>query len=274
MRRSISSPSSSSRRGRSCGRSGSKFAAADRRSRSTDADLIVLSPGVPADLRLNWRPRARAASASSAIWNWRAGILQGDDHRHHRLERQDDHHRADRPYSAAERHPRAGGRQHRHAAGVDGRDARAPDNGTCWSFRASNSKRSTLSRADRRRASMSRRIIWTATTPSRTTPPRRRACSKRRQPGDFAVLNADDPICVELRGARRRRRCVWFSTHARRCTPGACARRAAARTSTASRFMEAADIPLRGVHNVENTMAAARAAQPGRRVARADSPRP
>jgi len=77
-----------------------------------------------------------------------------------------------------------------------------------------------------------------------------------QQAGDFAVLNADDPICVRY-GAITRASTVWFSS----------TRTVSAGVSLVNRelrldgelLMPAAEIPIRGRHNVENTMAAAAA---------------
>jgi UDP-N-acetylmuramoylalanine--D-glutamate ligase len=75
--------------------------------------------------------------------------------------------------------------------------------------------------------------------------------------GDFAVLNADDANCVEY-GRRSRAQKVWFST-TRAISPGFYADFSLLYFDGAP-FMAVADIPLRGRHNVENTLAAADAA--------------
>ncbi len=75
--------------------------------------------------------------------------------------------------------------------------------------------------------------------------------------GDFAVLNADDASCVEY-GRRTCARKVWFSTK-RAISPGLYADFERLYFDGAP-FMAVADIPLRGRHNVENTLAAAGAA--------------
>jgi UDP-N-acetylmuramoylalanine--D-glutamate ligase len=72
--------------------------------------------------------------------------------------------------------------------------------------------------------------------------------------GDFAVLNADDPTCQAFAG-RTRGRVLWFSL-TRAVTPGAWLD--ADRLLFNGRpFLETKKIPLRGRHNVENVMAAA-----------------
>ena len=82
------------------------------------ADLIVLSPDVPADLppleaaRAARRPRHRRSGTGRAV-------PQGPHHRHHRLERQDHHHQPDRPHPARSRRAGAGGRQYRNAGDGD-----------------------------------------------------------------------------------------------------------------------------------------------------------
>jgi UDP-N-acetylmuramoylalanine--D-glutamate ligase len=74
---------------------------------------------------------------------------------------------------------------------------------------------------------------------------------------DYAVLNADDASCAEY-GRRTRARTLWFSTtHA--LSPGLYADQARLYFDGAP-FLEIAGIPLRGRHNVENTLAAAAAA--------------
>jgi UDP-N-acetylmuramoylalanine--D-glutamate ligase len=75
--------------------------------------------------------------------------------------------------------------------------------------------------------------------------------------GDFAVLNADDPVCVSY--ADRTAAIVqWFSSR-RKVTPGAslCSDRL---ILDGKLLMEAGEIPIRGRHNVENVLAASIAA--------------
>ncbi|HXG33426.1 MAG TPA: UDP-N-acetylmuramoyl-L-alanine--D-glutamate ligase [Bryobacteraceae bacterium] len=74
----------------------------------------------------------------------------------------------------------------------------------------------------------------------------------------YAVLNADDPVCLSY-AARTRARTVWFSL-SRAVTPGL--------WLDGDRILfddellvEAAAIPLRGRHNLENVMAASAAAR-------------
>jgi UDP-N-acetylmuramoylalanine--D-glutamate ligase len=89
------------------------------------------------------------------------------------------------------------------------------------------------------------------------------AAAKRRlfetqQEGDLAVLNADDPVCVSY--ARATPAPVeWFSG-ANKVEEGASFRRGKVWLD-GSLLMEAAEIPIRGRHNVENVMAAALAAR-------------
>jgi UDP-N-acetylmuramoylalanine--D-glutamate ligase len=75
--------------------------------------------------------------------------------------------------------------------------------------------------------------------------------------GDSAVLNADDASCMDY-GRRNRARVMWFST-VRSLSPGLYAddRRL---YFDGQPFLDIAAIPLRGRHNVENTLAAAGAA--------------
>jgi len=76
---------------------------------------------------------------------------------------------------------------------------------------------------------------------------------ENQRSGDFAVLNADDPIARGF--AARRGVDYWFSsTHA--VSPGAYV--SGGRILLADEpLMETDEVPLRGVHNLENTMAAA-----------------
>jgi UDP-N-acetylmuramoylalanine--D-glutamate ligase len=75
--------------------------------------------------------------------------------------------------------------------------------------------------------------------------------------GDFAVLNADDATCLEF-GRRTRARTLWFSTT--RALPEGLWADEARLYFEGAPFLEIAGIPLRGRHNVENTLAAAGAA--------------
>jgi UDP-N-acetylmuramoylalanine--D-glutamate ligase len=76
----------------------------------------------------------------------------------------------------------------------------------------------------------------------------------RQRDSDFAVLNADDSMCRDYayRGAGKP---MWFSS-TRTVSPGAClcgGRIVLDREP----LMSTAEVPLRGMHNIENTMAAA-----------------
>jgi len=77
-----------------------------------------------------------------------------------------------------------------------------------------------------------------------------------QEPGDFAVLNADDPVCVRY-AAITKAGAIWFSG-TRPVTPGVSLRDTKLWFEDGP-LMPAADIPIRGMHNVENTMAAAAA---------------
>jgi UDP-N-acetylmuramoylalanine--D-glutamate ligase len=71
---------------------------------------------------------------------------------------------------------------------------------------------------------------------------------------DFKVLNADDPICQGFAG-RGHGAVVWFSS-TREVSPGAFLRGGEILLNGNS-VMKTSEVPLRGVHNLENTMAAA-----------------
>ena len=71
--------------------------------------------------------------------------------------------------------------------------------------------------------------------------------------GDFAVLNAGDPVCVAY-GARAAAAVQWFSS-VRKVSPGASL--CGENLVVDSKFlMKAGEIPIRGRHNVENVLAA------------------
>jgi UDP-N-acetylmuramoylalanine--D-glutamate ligase len=74
---------------------------------------------------------------------------------------------------------------------------------------------------------------------------------------DFAVLNADDPTCLTL-ASRTKAQVFWFSRK-NEVKQGACARegRVLFRDSGGQReIMLISEIPLKGMHNVENVLAA------------------
>jgi UDP-N-acetylmuramoylalanine--D-glutamate ligase len=80
---------------------------------------------------------------------------------------------------------------------------------------------------------------------------------ENQRPEDFAVLNADDPFCVQL-SSRIRSQAFWFS---RKSEPqhGAHVRdgKILFRDTTGQReIMPVSEIPLKGAHNLENTLAA------------------
>ena len=87
--------------------------------------------------------------------------------------------------------------------------------------------------------------------------PRARLFETQRA-GSFAVLNADDPDVRGLRGAHRRTP-LWFSS-TRAVTPGVWLADGKI-WFDGELLMEAGEVPIRGRHNVENTMAAAAAAR-------------
>jgi len=77
-----------------------------------------------------------------------------------------------------------------------------------------------------------------------------------QRPNDLAVLNADDPVCVQYASLTQAAP-LWFSS-TRPVRPGISLRDGAVWYGD-EMLMPAADIPIRGRHNVENTMAAAAA---------------
>ncbi len=89
------------------------------------------------------------------------------------------------------------------------------------------------------------------------------AAAKRRlfelqREGDFAILNADDATCVAFASFTNATP-LWFSLE-RPVTPGAYLEGDGINFD-GDVFLRAADIPLRGRHNIQNTLAAAIAAR-------------
>ncbi len=80
---------------------------------------------------------------------------------------------------------------------------------------------------------------------------------ENQQPEDFAVLNADDPTCVDL-ADRTRAQVFWFSRK-REVEQGAFVRKGEVlfrRAGAQREVMLASEIPLKGLHNLENALAA------------------
>jgi UDP-N-acetylmuramoylalanine--D-glutamate ligase len=81
---------------------------------------------------------------------------------------------------------------------------------------------------------------------------------ENQQASDFAVLNADDPICVTL-AARTRAQVFWFSRQ-KEVQDGAWVRDGNIVFRDASgqkEILQVSEIPLKGAHNLENVLAAA-----------------
>ena len=76
---------------------------------------------------------------------------------------------------------------------------------------------------------------------------------ENQRPDDFAILNADDPTCVAYGGIARGR-VLWFSLT--RPVPSGVWLADGQILCDGEFVMNAGDIPLRGLHNVENSMAA------------------
>jgi UDP-N-acetylmuramoylalanine--D-glutamate ligase len=80
---------------------------------------------------------------------------------------------------------------------------------------------------------------------------------ENQQADDFAVLNADDPACVEL-GTRTQSEVLWFSRK-QEVEQGAFARKGEIvfrREGSDEGIMAIGEIPLKGAHNLENVLAA------------------
>ena len=81
---------------------------------------------------------------------------------------------------------------------------------------------------------------------------------ENQQADDFAVLNADDPTCVDL-AKRTRAQVVWFSRE-REVESGSSVRQGQVvfrRNGSAQIVLAVSEIPLKGSHNLENVLAAA-----------------
>ena len=80
---------------------------------------------------------------------------------------------------------------------------------------------------------------------------------ENQQSDDFAVLNADDPTCVDL-AKRTRAQVFWFSRE-RELESGAFVRDAQVvfrRNESIQTILSVSEIPLKGSHNLENVLAA------------------
>ena len=80
---------------------------------------------------------------------------------------------------------------------------------------------------------------------------------ENQQTDDFAVLNADDPACVEL-GTRTQAKVFWFSRK-QEVEQGAFARQGEIvfrREGSDEGIMAIGELPLKGAHNLENVLAA------------------
>jgi UDP-N-acetylmuramoylalanine--D-glutamate ligase len=80
---------------------------------------------------------------------------------------------------------------------------------------------------------------------------------ENQQPEDFAVLNSDDPTCVDL-AVRTQAQVFWFSRK-REVEQGAFVHKGAVlfrRAGAQQEVMLASEIPLKGSHNLENVLAA------------------
>jgi UDP-N-acetylmuramoylalanine--D-glutamate ligase len=80
---------------------------------------------------------------------------------------------------------------------------------------------------------------------------------ENQQSEDFSVLNADDPTCVELAG-RTRAQVFWFSRK-HEVAQGAYVHKGEVlfrRAGAQQEVMLASEIPLKGAHNLENVLAA------------------
>jgi UDP-N-acetylmuramoylalanine--D-glutamate ligase len=77
-----------------------------------------------------------------------------------------------------------------------------------------------------------------------------------QRPGDFAVLNADDPVCAAY-AEKTAAKAEWFSSRRKVAGAHLCADKL---VLDGKLLMSAAEIPIRGRHNIENVLAASIAA--------------
>ena len=177
------------------------------------ADLIVLSPGVPADLEALEAARRRGATVIGEV-ELASYFLEGPVIGHHRLERQDHDHCAGRPHSARVRHPGAGGRQHRHAGDGDDRNLAAGSVERAGAFQLPAGNHLPLPRADRGGLNVTPNHLDRHHTFEKYAAAKG-SLFETQQPGDYAVLNADDPVCVRY-AALTKAKPLWFSSTQRR----------------------------------------------------------
>ena len=222
------------------------------------ADLIVLSPDVPADLPPLHAARGRGVTRHRRGRTRRA-VPQGPHHRHHRIQRQDHHHQPGRPHPA--RMPASPCRWAATSAMpvtamIDTSRRRRLERAGALQLPAGDHLR--ISRAHRAWRSTSRRTTWTVTTLSKITPPPRAASSRPNAPAIYAVLNAEDPICVAYAARTAAApRVVQRRAAKSRPAPCLCGDKL---VLDGKLLMQAGEIPIRGRHNVENVLAASIAA--------------
>jgi UDP-N-acetylmuramoylalanine--D-glutamate ligase len=85
----------------------------------------------------------------------------------------------------------------------------------------------------------------------------KRRLFETQRPEDHAILNADDPVCVSF--GELDRRIVWFSS-TRRVESGVWLEGSRI-VAGGELLMDASEVPLRGRHNLENVMAASASAR-------------
>ncbi len=222
------------------------------------ADLIVLSPGVLADAAQIEKARQRGVRVIGdlelASWS-----LEGRDDRDYGLKRQDDDDGFDGTHSQIERDCCAGWREHRHAAGGDGGNVADRAVERAGAFKLSIGDDRQLSSACGHSAERDAGSSGPALHDAAVCVVAKARLFENQRSGDFAVLNADDPMTREY-GEIVMDEPHWFSsTH--QVPRGAWLRDEQTLVLESRPLMEAREVPLRGVHNLENTMAAAIAAR-------------
>ena len=174
-----------------------------------EAELVVVSPGVPVDGEQLALARRRGVPIIGELeLGWRSCEAEAVAITGHQWEDHDD--RADRRAACARRAACPGGWQHRHAAGGRGsRPSRARD-GSCSRCRASSSRRS---RAFRPRLAVVLNVTPDHLDRHRTLEAYTAAKARifeNQQASDGAVLNDDDEGARAL-ATRVRGDLVWFS---------------------------------------------------------------
>ena len=251
-------PQRDSRRTRARGRRCSARARGVTRSDTLlRSDLVVLSPGVPADHPAVAAARARRRASDRRA---RAGVALAarPDRRDHRHQGQVDDDHAHRPDARGRRPPRAGRRQHRPRAERAGRglDRRHHPRGRGEQLPARNDR--DVPSVDRGAAE----FLARSPRPARTVDEYAAAKSRifvNQTAADWAVLNADDPAVTRwLAAAAVSRKLLFSMTDSLAAGVAGPGRRdrAAHRRTASSALVPLSSIRLLGRHLIADVLAA------------------